>query len=489
MKDALTYLARLCYFFCLSAIWACQPQEDAFVDAICISNINTIDPIDGLKESQVVVIKDGKIVKIADANSLNLATSNKVIDGTDKYLIPGLWDAHVHFAYNDQIAPHMLDLFLIHGVTSVRDTGGELDKVKFWKDKASADAFNAPRVMMAGPLLDGVPNVYDGSDERHPELSVGLQTADDVEKQLHYLVNQKVDFFKAYEMLSPELFTAICKFAKSEGLKVTGHVPLSMDVVSASNAGLNSMEHMRNLELSCASNAMELLSRRRQLLKQGADTTGGALRVFIHREQREKAISNYSDSIANLVLAQLRINDTWQIPTLALNTLFTRKYFADTIYQVSYRLLPNKIGDFWLTRSRALENIPISEFRSEYDDWNYMMIKKIFDAEIPIMAGTDTPIAYLLPGLGLHKELAALVSAGIPPLDVLKTATYNPAKYFNLENKLGSIKEGMIADLVILTENPLDDIKNTSKIHTVFKNGKMHDAKALATIMQQLEAK
>lgn len=473
MKNYFKVLFISAVFF----LFGCQSNELVFENALCIQNISTIDPIEGLKENQTLVLKDGKIHIIAASNSLQLAAENTIIDGTGKFIMPGLWDAHVHFAYIEELAPEMFDLFLSHGITSVRDTGGKTDFVKAWKDKALANPSSSPRVMMAGPLLDGEPNVYDGSDAAHPELSVGLNTVDDVTKQVDMLVGKKVDLLKAYEMLTPEQFEQIMTLAKANGLKVTGHIPLSMDAISASNLGLNSIEHMRNLEISCASNAEELWEQRKEMLKNKNNLTGGDLRSSIHAAQREIAIKNYDEARADKVLSALKKNNTWQIPTQALNTFFTRKYFAREDWQKSYAMLPDSIGQYWLERSKALTDYETSKAQQAWNKWNYMMAKKIHQAGIPVMAGTDTPIAFLTPGLSLHEELAVLVEeVGLSTADAIKTATINPAKYFNMEEELGSIKETMWADLIILNANPLDDIQHTKSIHTVIKQGKIYGA-------------
>lgn len=482
MKTVIQFLS----LFLLTVFGACQSNEILFENAICIENINTVDPTDGLKENQTVIIKDGKINKIVDSEVLKLSPENTIIDGTGKYLIPGLWDAHVHFAYIEELAPSMFDLFLSYGITSVRDTGGKVDFVKEWKDKALANPTDAPRVMMAGPLLDGEPNVYDGSDAGHPELSVGLSSVDDVTAQIKKLVSKEVDFLKAYEMLTPEQFIKVNELAKVNGLKVTGHVPLSMNVISASNAGMNSMEHMRNLEISCASNANELWEARKKMLAEGAAETGATLRSKIHTAQREVAVKNYDDSKADEVLAVLKKNETWQIPTLTLNTLFSGRYYARPDYQESYAFLPDSIGQIWHESSKNLANTPIAEARKSWEEWNVMMVGKVHRNGIDIMAGTDTPIALLTPGLSLHEELMVLVNAGLSPLEALKTATINPAKYFNLEQELGSIKEAMWADVLILNANPLENISNTKQIYAVIKEGKLYDKKELHAIRQKL---
>ena len=190
----------------LLTITYCTTPNTYFADALCIDNISVINPELGLIAHQTVIIKEGKILQVLSSDQVNLSSKNKIIDGTDKFLIPGLWDAHVHFAYIEEIAPRMFDLFLAYGITSVRDTGGEIHFTSAWKKKSLKNPTSSPRVMIAGPLLDGMPNVYDGSDHEHPPLSVGLATISDVQNKVNELDSMGVDLLKSYEMLSPNQF-------------------------------------------------------------------------------------------------------------------------------------------------------------------------------------------------------------------------------------------------------------------------------------------
>ncbi|MEP0987929.1 amidohydrolase family protein [Ekhidna sp.] len=476
-------------FTLICIISACKNPGVIFEDALCIENISIINPNSGLTENQTVIIKNGIIHQITPSLKLQLSDKNTIINGTGKFMIPGLWDAHVHFSYIEEMASSMPDLFLAFGVTSVRDTGGDITFVNQWKEKSLANPTDAPRVMVAGPLLDGMPNVYDGSDPSRPPLSVGLGSVTDVVDKINELDSLGVDFLKAYEMLSPEQFATVMILAKEKGLKVTGHVPLSMDVMSASNAGLNSMEHLRNLELSCASNADELLEQRRRLLASGKGDRGGVLRSRIHQAQREIAVKNYDPNKAKEVLNVLAKNQTWQIPTLALSTGFTERYWADSSWQESFNYLPASIEQQWLTNINELSKRKLTPFNEQYSDWLINMVGQVHEAGIDIMAGTDCPIFFLTPGRSLHQELAILVEAGLSPLDAIKAATLNPAKYFGMENKLGSIQENQWADLVILDANPLDDIHNTRKINAVIKQGKYYDRDRLDQILARLDDK
>jgi imidazolonepropionase-like amidohydrolase len=456
-------------------ISSCHSDRAYYENAICIENINIIDPLDGLTKNQTLIIQNGKIRQISHSMSLNISKKNTIIDGSGKYLIPGLWDAHIHFAYIEALAPSMFDLFLLYGITSVRDTGGDINFVKIWKDKSIQNPTTTPRVMIAGPLLDGYPNVYDGSDPGHPPLSIGLRSLDKVQQKIEELSESGVDLLKAYEMLSPEQFKKVMQIAQQKKLKVTGHVPLSMDVISASNAGLNSMEHLRNLELSCASNADQLLSIRRNMLEAGKNTRGALLRTHIHNAQRAMAIQNFDEEKANQVLDVLAKNNTWQIPTLTLATGREFKHFSQPGWDQSFDLLPAQIAQNWRLAIQEFQESPTLPFWSTQAQWMVDMVGRIHEKDIPIMAGTDTPIFFLTPGLSLHQELFSLVKAGLSPLDALKSATYNPAIYFDMQDELGRIKENYWADLVILDDNPLQDIRNSQKITHVIKQGALID--------------
>ena len=466
-------------------IFSCTPKGEYFENATCIVDVSTIDAVDGLQENMTLIIHEDKILRIAKTVDLALSPENNIIDGTGKFLIPGLWDAHVHFAYIEELAPSMFDLFLGYGITSVRDTGGRIDFIKKWQVAAQDKPTEAPRVMIAGPLIDGMPNVYDGSTPAVPPLSVGTGSVAEAIDLVDRLDSIGVDLIKAYEMLSPEQFSAITERAKAKGLKVTGHVPLSMDVVAASNAGLNSMEHLRNLELSTASNAEELYNERKKLLAEQKNLPGSELRSKIHDLQRTVAYDNQDAAKAEEVLNVLAKNQTWQIPTLALNTGAVRRYFSRPDWVESFRFLPKPIQSRWSEAATAFAETTIAnEKRTE---WTMKMVDQINQAEIDIMAGTDTPIFFLTPGLSLHEELAVLVEAGLSPIEAIESATLNPARYFDMENELGLVKEGYLADLILLDANPLSDIQNTKKINLVVRNGKVYSREDLDTIFERLE--
>ncbi|MDB4505881.1 MAG: amidohydrolase family protein [Saprospiraceae bacterium] len=475
------------FFGILFFLSSCKNGNSKLVEGYLIQDINIVDAKKGLQEGMDVVLKDNRIIQVSPHHKNNFFPKEKIFNGKGKYVLPGLWDTHVHFAYEKDIAPAMFKLFLVNGITSVRDTGGKLDLVKPWKIKAESDPENAPRVMIAGPLLDGYPVVYDGSSSKRPPLGTGIKNAEDAKKRVLDLIDAGVDNIKAYEMLSPESFKAIVASANSKGLKVTGHIPLRMDAITASNAGMNSMEHLRNLEMSMSTDADRLLSSRRKLMDEGRNDPGGILRSRLHKAQRMHAVENQDPQKRREVLRVLAKNNTWQVPTLTIVTASTCYFPSNEAWRENFKFLPDSASLRW--RKRALEFKPPAPDADafKYAKWAHEIVKDISDAEVGIMAGTDCPIFFLTPGFSLHEELVLLVKSGLTPLQAIEAATIRPAQYFNMDNELGLVEKGMLADLLILDKNPLEDIKNTQKINAVIRDGKWYNRKDLDNILRELK--
>ena len=467
----------------LFQIIACSNEGLFFEDAYVIENVGVIDPIDGLELNMSVVIKENKILDIFKTREIVLSPKNKVHKGSNKFIIPGLWDSHIHFAFEKDLATSMPNLFLYHGITSLRDTGGEFDFVNKFKQEAISNPKTKSRVKIAGPLIDGKFNVYDGSNIYFPKLSIQNIDNNQLERNVRLLIDKKVDFLKAYEMLSPAQFKILSNLAKENNLKLTGHVPLSMSVIEASNLGLNSMEHLRNLELSMTEMSEKLFQERKNLLLNKSSIKGSELRSLIHSKQRMKSINDLDSIKINNVIDALIKNDVWQIPTLILYKNFANKTFKNPDYLQFLNLLPEERKEEWIKKINAIDNV-ISTDVVEYTVWSKKMVDFMHDRGISFMAGTDTPIGFLIPGLSLHQEIQELYESGLSELEAIQTATINPAKYFNLENSLGRIKSGFIADLIILDKNPLESISNTKSIHAVIKEGNLMNRSYLDSLMK-----
>ena len=463
-------------------IISCSNQVTIPDDSYVIKNISIIDPIDGLQPNKHVVITNDIITMILDNDYEIIAKDANTIDATGKYLIPGLWDAHIHFSFDTNLAPYMPGLFLAHGVTSVRDTGGPIDLVVKMKDLSLNDSIKNPNVYIAGPLIDGTPNVYNNSSPSFPLLSIENNDIIEIESNVLGIVDREVDFLKAYEMLTENQFLALMRIAKKRNLSVTGHIPLSMTLFSAVNAGLNGMEHIRNLELSVASNSEELYKERLELLKNPNNLPGSVLRSSIHSKQRLRAIDSFDNNKFQEAVKLLVSQNVWQTPTLLLYRNFSQRTYTDPSFIPELNKLPNQIKQKWIKEITETDTV-VDKDGLRYSKWLESTVGKLHKKNVPFMAGTDTPIGYLIPGRSLHIELEVLVENGFSNLEAIKTATVNPATFFGLEDKTGRIKNGHKADLVILNSNPLDIIRNTQDISAVIKNGHLLSRKSLDSLM------
>lgn len=465
-------MKRLLAFILIAGfIAACQPTPTG----TAITNVTVIDAINGVRENQTVVF-DGDEIKFVQSADAEVAAA-ETIDGTGQYLIPGLWDFHVHLSYDDRFTASMPAQFLSYGITSVRDTGGLMRKMlPIIETMRAADAI-APRVFFAGPLLDGQFVVYDGDDR--PEIGVQNATPEQARETVRGLKEQGVDFIKIYEMVSPDVFEAMVETANELDLPIDSHVPLSL---RASTAGpsVDSIEHLRNIEMDCASDSPTLHEERLERLRNTDGLSGFELRSSLHNLQRLPAIANYDQARCDEVIAALEA--TTQVPTLQLYSTGVIPPYSRDDWDDALDRLPAAAAESWKTYTQDRRANPPEASDTTFAEWGLFLTGRAHAAGVPIGAGTDTPIGLSPPGYSLHTELDFLVRAGLSPIDALAAATVRPAEYFSLQDTMGTIDEGKVADLVLLDANPLDDIGNAKRISRVVSKGVVYDVDELIEI-------
>ncbi|MCP5058851.1 MAG: amidohydrolase family protein [bacterium] len=445
-------------------LWGCvtEPKQAD----VSIENVHVIDAAHELRPDQRVVVNGGRILSVAPMAEPAPA-AKRTYDAGGRYLIPGLWDMHVHFLYDESLTEKMPALFLKHGITSVRDTGGELDRLAALRARLREDPDPEPRIFISGPLLDGKFVVYDGSDPGRPKLGTGVPDIDAARRSVLALEAGGADFIKIYELVHPDVFEALASEARAQGLPIASHVPLMM---TADTAGpmVDSMEHLRNIELACASNWASLLEVRQSRIRSFVEGRGYDLRRELHAEQRLPAIADHDEARCNTVLDAL--TSTTQVPTLRLNTLAMIRPFERLDWAPALAELPEDVQQRWLPFT-AQVSAAAATMDHTFAKWSLSLISRLEDRGVPIGAGTDTPIGLAIPGYSLHTELELLVRSGMTPLEALHAATVQPARFFGMEDELGLIRPGMLADLVLLDANPLDDIENTRRIRRVMSRG------------------
>ena len=482
------YLLAIMLSFYLSGILGCsrsttspQPED---IDVL-ISNVTVIDSTTGPKVANVR-IDEGEILDVmpvdADGRSTTqrlIAQAERHIDGTGKYLIPGLWDFHVHFTYDERFSDSMGDLFLYHGITSVRDTGGVLDKLLPVVNQLRNSNDPRPDVYFSGPLLDGPSVVYDG--DHRPGLGIANATPAEARRNIAEIHAAGASFLKIYEMVSPDIFAAIVEEAGQRNLPIDAHVPLTM-LAREVAPKVQSLEHLRNYELDCIADREAKRNERVSIMQNAGDTPGANLRTKLHGLQRIASIETEdADVCANSTEA---LTETMSVPTLRLNTLRNMPPMQRADFEPALSLIPTAVREEWLMLIASLNN----ETRppdATMTNWSLRRTGELHKAGAPIAAGTDTPIGLSIPGYSLHTELERLVVAGLSAQEALDSATLRPAEFFSIEDQLGRVRPGYKADLVLLSKNPLENIGNTRAVELVLKEGEVVDRQQLRDRLSQ----
>ena len=454
----------------LLALASCQQstQTPTISADLLIRNVTLVDSADGLRANQDIWVSGDRVLGVEPTGSaVRSIEAATVIDGTGKFLIPGLWDMHVHITYEPAISDAMPDLFLSYGITSVRDTGALLDNIAPHVSKWRAPGAVAPRLYYSGPLLDGANVVYDG--DSRPEIGIANATVEQARANIARLQAAGVDFVKVYELVQPEVFSALVNAARDAELPIASHVPLAL-TANVAGPQVDSMEHLRNIELACAADADVRLLERRKRIQAPGELSGYALRRALHAEYHTSARANIDDAKCDVVIASLL--NTIQVPTLRLNTIVDYQPYDRADWLAHVQRLPEAAREPWATAAERWAQIK-NTMDPASGRWSLSLVQRLYKAGVPIGAGTDTPIGSALPGYSLHTELERLVDSGLPPLEALKAATVRPAEFFGIEDQTGNLAAGQAADLVLLDANPLDDIRNTRRINTVISRGQV----------------
>jgi imidazolonepropionase-like amidohydrolase len=408
-----------------------------------------------------------------------------VIDASGRFAIPGLWDMHMHLTVVPEMADRIFTLLLANGVTSVRDTGGAMDATLAVRKRGNDPAVAGPRVHIAGPIIDGSPPVHSSGAE------TSSRTADTPEQAIQLVDDAAahgVDFIKSYEMLRPEVFTALVKRAHEHHLLVTGHVPIRMTTQQTLDAGFDGIEHIRGMEFDCAQDPHALLILRTALMDEHALEEGNALRRRVHATTRPAAFATPDAAHCAELIQQFVKRGTWHTPTLHIVAFRALRFYERPEYKDSLRYLPPSLAKTWQDRlADYTDETKYLEWK-EQGDWALQVIGQMYRAGVRLMAGTDSPGLIFMPGFTLHDELEALVRAGLPPLAALQAATVVPASFFKAENDIGTLEAGKRADIVLLSANPLTDIHNARSVDTVISKGRVYNRAALDAMLAPFDS-
>ncbi len=432
----------------LLATLCCLPA--AAPPALVLTNVTVVDVrTGGLRPGMTVTIRGGRIASIA-AKGPGPDPVGQRIDGSGKYLIPGLWDMHVHLAFGDWFPGAreiVLPLFVANGVTGVRDMGSDLAPVVGWRRAIGAGTLIGPRIVTSGPMLDG-------PKPRFPS-SVAIATPADGRRAVRDLQKQGVDFIKLQSLIPRQAVFAIADEAKRRGMVVAGHVPDAVRASEVSAAGQKSFEHLIGIFEGSSPDEAAFLT--------GPKGIG-------------RFLASYDPARAAALFGLLAKNRTWQCPTLVWERGGTLMDERDLAHDPLGKYAPKTWTDHaW----RRFTDEIVAGYTDDLATRKRFVAKELevvgglHRAGVPFLAGTDTPPGvFVFPGFSLHDELELFVQAGFTPREALQTATLNPAIYLGLDRELGTVEAGKLADLVLLDANPLERIGNTRAIAAVVTRGR-----------------
>jgi len=432
---------------------------------VYITRVTVIDTETGNEaQNRTVVISGERISEVKESSQMAIPPGSKIVDGTGKCLIPGLWDMHVH-GNNQSWFASFFPLYLANGVTGIREMFGPPDANEF-RARLAASKIDAPRIYLGSPIVDGNPPVWPNS--------ISVKTPEEARRAVDQQKQRGADFIKVYNRLTREEYFAIIDEAKRQGLPVEGHVPAVITALEATASNQKSLEHLVGIPLACSSQEEKLRPR-----------YGVAKTTKERDEITIQAWQSYDPDKCTNLFAEFKKHGTWPVPTLVVDRSFAM--MGDPKFRNDDRLryFAGEARE-WLFGKKEFADYREADFDREKKYYNISkkLVAALFAAGIPMLAGTDVGNPYTFPGFSLHDELALRVESGVSPLAALQSATLNPARFMDAADKYGSVSKGKVADLVLLDGDPLADIHNTTKIVEVFLGGKEFDRLALKKMLE-----
>ena len=444
-----------------------------------------------IRHATIVDIEHGRLIRdqaVATAGNRILAVGNdadvagkwaaaKTIEARNRFLIPGLWDMHVHFGGGPELIEEnqaLLPLYVAHGITTVRDASGDIPyDVLNWRRAIADGSLPGPTLLSSGPKIEGIKPVWKGTLETGSEV--------DVDQAIRQLKTLDVDFVKITDStLKPELFLYAVRQARAAGLNASGHIPMAITVRQAVDAGLSSIEHLGYAFNAGAKDEASI----------AADFSAGR----ITREQaNERLDAGFDRATAMNAYRYLAAKGVYVTPTLNGSRIIAyldAEDHRDDAFPAYIGPGLRKTYEWRVQRAAQANADQIAQRHARYERVA-AVLPMLQQAGVTIMAGTDAGFlnSFNYPGIGLHDELALYVSQGLTPAQALSSATRSGPAWFGISKRYGSIEPGKAADLVLLNENPLTDIRATRAIEAVILRGTSYDRAALDQMLAAARAK
>jgi len=481
--------------FVLLAVGGCGGEDNAESDrpnTWVIQNVNVVDTRAGVVvPDQSVIIKGSTIASVIAAKSRTSFADARVIDGSGKYLIPGLWDMHIHTSTDEVSRNTILPLMIANGVTGVRSMAGDchidienggcgepvatITDVRKWREEIDIGTLVGPRVVASSYYTNG-PDSISESSVNNPA------TAEHARMYARLLKDRGVDLIKVYGGMYREAYFAMAEEARSIDLEFGGEIPLTVRASEASEAGHSTIEHATGFFEECSANEDALRAKFIDAYATPAEYWATLIEL----------VESFDDQKCARLYAVLAKNGTWHVPTLNVAAFNDQLRSPRGEWRVDERMkyVPSIEAEMW----DDLENLYFGGiedyktalqplFRKEFE-----LSNSTYRAGVPMLAGSDAGEYGIIWGFSLHTELELLTEAGLTNAHALQAATLNPAIYRGMEDSLGTVEAGKLADLVLLDADPLVEISNTQRISAVIANGRVFFAGDLDELLQEVES-
>lgn len=454
---------------------AAPQQGDVIIRHVTVVDVENAWTVGG----QAVVLKGADIVAVGDDAAIARDWRAKQrVDGTDKFLIPGLWDMHVHFGGgSDLIAENeaLFPLYVANGITTIRDCSGDLaEQVLAWRSAIAEGKLFGPRLLTSGAKIEGIAPLWKGT------IEVGNEK--DVDAALDRLKNRdKVDFVKITDStLKPELFLYALKQAKALGIRTSGHIPMALTTGQAVDAGLSSIEHLDYAYNAGAKDEAAI----------AADFAAGRID---RAEANRRLDTGFDYATAMDAYRRFARQGVYVTPTLNGSRIIAYLDRDDHAKDAGLAYIGPKLRktyDWRVERAAKADAAAIAARHKQIEDVG-SILPMLAEAGVPIIAGTDAGFlnSFNYPGFGLHDELSLFAQKGLTPAQALAAATRAGPAWFDWLDRYGAIAPGMAADLVLLTKNPLEDIAATRAIDTVVMRGQVYNRAALDKMLADTRAR
>jgi imidazolonepropionase-like amidohydrolase len=428
---------------------------------------------DRVLSNQTVLTRDGRITAIGPAGTLSIPPQTRRIDGRRSFLMPGLVDMHVHLMDGDEMADEF-PMFLAYGITTIRQMSGA-PSVLAMRRKVSAGEVWGPKMFTVGVLIDGSPPVFHGG-------SVVVTTPEQARETVNQQKQAGYDEVKVYDNLLLPQYDAVVAEAARVGIPVVGHVPKDVSVEHALQAHQASIEHLMGYLTYVQRADSPFVFRHRAL-----DPEAGTAHSVGHADKDLLEMTQWVDPARITEIAKLTAAaGTWNVPTLVqLANAKRKEEYTQAWKRPGMQYATKSMRDWW--NSDADSSDPAA--RARLLSVRLSLVRALHQAHAKLLAGTDTPHPFVLPGLSLHDELHNFIAAGLTPYEALWSATRGPAEFLGAPKEFGVVASGARADLVLLEANPLTDIDNALRIVGVMVRGRWLSKDRLQQNLEDLASK